>query len=144
MFFIGPEIDSTQPKIVADCDCCASDLAFINDSSFIYIARCLEGDIYVKGNYLTFGKHLILRTNGEVVESDHMLSISDIEIPTTYQAHKDKIAYLDYQVSELKGKQFITHSKDEYLEYGIRTNESIRVFLKEFEDEKVLKDFLEK
>lgn len=144
VFFIGPEIDSVKAEIVADCDCCASDLAFINDSSFIFIARCLEGDIFVKGTYLTFGEHLILRTSGKVVESEHIISVSDIEIPTTYEAHKDKIAYINYRISELKGKQFITYSKDDYTEYGIQTDESLRVFLKEFEDEKVLRDFLEK
>lgn len=144
VFFIGPDIDSVHAEIVADCDCCASDLAFINDSSFIFIARCLEGDIYVKGNYLVFGEHLILKTAGETVTSEHTLSISDIEIPTTYEAQKDKIAYISYRISELKGKQFITYSTDDYTEYGIRTNESLRVFLKEFEDEKVLREFLER
>ncbi len=144
VFFIGPEIDSVKAEIVADCDCCASDLAFINDSSFIFISRCLEGDIYVKGTYLTFGEQLILRTSGKIVESEHILSISDIEIPTTYEAHEDKIAYINYRISELKGKQFITYSKDDYTEYGIRTDESLRVFLKEFEDETVLREFIQK
>lgn len=144
VFFIGPEIDSVKAAIVADCDCCASELAFINDSSFIFIGRCLEGDTYVKGNYLTFGEHLILRTAGKTVVSEHTLSVSDIEIPTSYETHKDKIAYINYRISELKGKQFITYSTDDYTEYGIRTDESIRIFLKEFEDEKVLKEFLGK
>lgn len=144
VFFIGPEIDSVKADIVADCDCCASDLAFINDSSFIFIARCLEGDTYVKGNYLTFGELLFLKTAGKTVVSEHTLSVSDIEIPTSYETHKDKIAYINYRISELKGKQFITYSTDTYTEYGIRTDESIRIFLKEFEDEKVLKEFLGK
>ncbi|MNJ84864.1 hypothetical protein D3C87_23260 [compost metagenome] len=144
VFFIGPEIDSLHAEVVAECDCCASDLAFINDSSFIFIVRCLEGDTYVKGNYLTFGDQLILRTNGEVVVSENTLSYSDIEIPTSYKASKDKVTYISYTLSTWKGKQFITYSKDDYIEYGIRTDESMRVFLKQFEDEKVLRDFLEK
>lgn len=143
VFFIGPEVDSINARIVADCDCCASDLAFINDSSFIFILRCLGGDTYIKGDYLTFGDQLILRTDGEVVSSEVEFSLSDIEIPMKYETSKDQMIYISYTLSKWKGKQFITYSKDDNVEYGIRTNESMRVFLKEFEDEKILKSFLE-
>lgn len=143
VFFIGPEIDSVNAEIVAACDCCASDLAFTDSTSFIYIERCLGGDVYVKGQYLTLGNLLFLRTDKEYVSSENFMAPDTISY-TTYELGYLKPNYIRYMLSDLKGKQFITYSKDDYTEYGIATNISIAHFLKEFEDEKILKDFSEK
>lgn len=141
VFFIGPEIDSVNARIVADCDCCASDLAFVDSTSFIYIERCLGGDVYVKGHYLTLGSLLFLRTDKDYVSSEDSM-VPDTISYTTYELGYSKPNYVSYVLSELKGEQFITYSKDDYTEYGIATDISITHFLKEFKDEKVLKDFL--
>ena len=59
LILIGPGIDSVNAEVAAGCDCCASKLAFLNDSSFIYKVLCLGGDSYVKGNYVFFGDLLV-------------------------------------------------------------------------------------
>lgn len=140
-FFIGPELDSVNVDIVAECDCCASDLAFLNDSSFVYLSLCLGGDSYVKGNYLVFGNLLILHTDEEVVTSeDPMLNIDS---PTTYKINKQERDYHGYTISNLKGKQVITYSKDDYTEYGMATHSSLNRFLEQFRKDKILRRFLE-
>lgn len=142
VFFIGPEIDSVKADIVAACDCCASDLAFIDSTSFIYIERCLGGDVYVKGHYLAFGNTLLLQTDKEYVSSEDSMP-PDTVFQTTYElGYSKKNNYINYTLSELKGRRFVTYSREDYTEYGIETDDSIPHFLKEFRGEKILEEFL--
>lgn len=141
VFFIGPELDSVNVEIVADCDCCASNLAFMNDTSFVYVERCLGGDVYVKGNYLVFGSLLMLHTGNDIVSSEDNY-VSEIESVPIYEVIRQEEAYHVYTISNWKGKQVITYSKDDYSEYGISTRISINRFLEEFRKEKILREFL--
>lgn len=141
-FFIGPELDSTEADIVADCDCCASNLAFVSDSSFIYEALCLGGDSYIKGDYILFGDLLILRTNKEIVDEEYEVGSMEEDFPVTTEVVQQETRYLGYKVSELKGKQIIVYSKDDYTEYGMRDSGSVKKFLEELRKEKVLREYL--
>lgn len=142
VFFIGPKIDSVKAEIEAGCDCCASDLAFVDSTSFIYIERCLGGDVYVKGEYLSFGNILLLRTDKEYVSSEDSMP-PDTVFQTTYEmGYSKKNNYIGYTLSELKGKRFITYSSEDYTEYGMETAISTAHFLKEFQGEKTLEQFL--
>jgi hypothetical protein len=141
VFFIGPELDSVNMEIIAACDCCASDLAFPNDSSFVYVERCMGGDVYVKGNYLIFGNVLILHTDNEIVSSEHEMS-PDSELAAKYEVVHQKGTYHAYLISNLKGKEVISYTKDDFAEYGMPTQVSVSSFLEEFRKEKVLREFL--
>lgn len=141
VFFIGPELDSVNMEIIAACDCCASDLAFLNDSSFVYIERCMGGDVYVKGNYLIFGNILILHTDNKIVSSEYEMS-PDIELAEKYEIIQQKRTYHAYLISNLKGKEVISFAKDDFAEYGMPAQISISSFLEEFRKEKVLREFL--
>ena len=142
VFFIGPELDSTQVRVVADCDCCASNLAFVDDSVFLYNLLCLGGDSYIKGDYVLFGDLLILRTNKEIVNQEYEVGSMEENLPVTTAIIRQEPRYLGYKVSELKGKQIIVYSKDDYTEYGIRDSGSVTEFIEELRKEKVLREYL--
>ena len=143
-FFIGPELDSIDADVIADCDCCASNLAFVNDSSFLYEILCLGGNSYIKGRYVLSGDVLILETNKEVVSEEYELGTMNDDSPSTYELTLQEPRYLSYKVSELKGEQIIVHSKDDYTEYGIRDSDSALEYLRELRKEKVLRKYLKK
>lgn len=145
-FLIGPDIDSVNAQVVAECDCCASELALLNDTSFIYTALCLGGDSYVKGNYVFFGNLLILHTDEDVISEEYEYAAAPDggDTPIHYEVIKQERKFHIYQLSALKGKPFITYtSKDDYKEYGTPVKGSMNDFLGEFRKEKVLKRFLE-
>ena len=142
VFFIGPELDSTAVDIIADCDCCASNLAFVNDSSFIYIELCMGGNSYIKGSYILFGDLLILQTNKEILSEEYEVGSMEEDLPTNYEIIQQDPVYLGYRVSELKGKQVITYTKDDYAEYGMLDSGSVDWFLKEWSKEKAIKTYL--
>ncbi len=143
-FFIGPELDSTDADVIADCDCCASNLAFVNDSSFLYEVLCLGGNSYIKGRYVLSGALLILETGKELVSEEYEVGTMSGDSPSTYELTVQEPRYLSYKVSELKGEQIIVHSKDDYTEYGIRDSDSALEYLRELRKEKVLREYLEK
>ena len=141
-FFIGPELDSTKAEIIAACDCCASNLAFVGDSSFLYEEMCLGGDSYIKGDYILLGDILIIRTNKELVSEEYEVGSMEEDFPIRYEVVQQEPRYLSYKVSNLKGKQVIVYSKDDYTEYGIRDSGSVKKFLEELRKEKVLREYL--
>ncbi|MNY24253.1 hypothetical protein D3C86_1579570 [compost metagenome] len=144
LFFIGPDLDSVNASVVAECDCCASDLAFINDSVFLYVELCLGGDVYIKGKYRTFGNLLILQTDEEILSSEYEYAeTSGVDFPTRYEIIKQKTTYHAYVISDLKGKQLITYRKNDLEEYGMVTSGSITHLLDEIRQEKPLREYLD-
>nr|WP_294861227.1 hypothetical protein [uncultured Fluviicola sp.] len=143
-FLIGPSIDSVNTELRVGCDCCASDLIFANDSSFLYIELCLGGDVYIKGDYLVFGDLLILHTDKEIVSSDSPIDTPGVDLPTTYELIQQEPIYLTYRISNLKGTQVITYSKGKYREYGMPVySGSTNHFFRELRKEKVLRNYLD-
>lgn len=140
-FFIGPQLDSVEVDIIADCDCCASNIAF-NDSSFFYIELCMGGNSYVKGDYVIVGDKLILRTNKKIISEEYEVGSMDENVPISYEVIEQRPNYLIYEISDLKGKQIITYSKDDYTEYGMRDTGSVVWFMKEWRKEKILNEYL--
>lgn len=98
----GPEFDSISFKVAGGCDCCYSDYLFLNDSLFLGIDYCLDGDGYYLGyykrlpktNYVRFINFPFAVNTEEFYENDSSYSgifsekidvnITDIEI-TAYK-----------------------------------------------------------
>lgn len=51
LYFYGPELDSVTCKATGSCDCCTSNLLFLNDSAFVALDYCIGGNTYYKGTY---------------------------------------------------------------------------------------------
>ena len=96
LFFIGPGLDSTSGYIDAGCDCCASDIAFFADSSFVYAVYCLEGNDYLKGNYSVRQNQVILKIDSLLVSSSFPVGIDEVDSTgvsnaiTTYSVKKER------------------------------------------------------
>lgn len=139
VFFIGPEIDPKQQEIIAECDCCASDLAFLDDSSFIYVERCLGGDTYVKGSYLAFNDHVFLHIDGNTVSSEEDM----MNEKTTYTAIKQEESFVTYEILNATGKMLLRYKDGEYSEFGLKSKRiTLDGFLDEFRSEKTLRAFM--
>lgn len=82
LFFIGPEMDTAKMEISAPCDCCASYLAFVNDSVFVYESLCLEGDDYFKGTYFKYRSLIFLKFDPLIVSSTHY---PGVDLETTWE-----------------------------------------------------------
>lgn len=70
---IGPSLNSSNCEITRECDCCASDLLFIDDKRFVYIAYCLESDSYLKGIYEANDTTIMLHFDGKEIIKEHNL-----------------------------------------------------------------------
>jgi hypothetical protein len=66
----------------------------------------------------------------------------DSELAAKYEVVHQKGTYHAYLISNLKGKEVISYTKDDFAEYGMPTQVSVSSFLEEFRKEKVLREFL--
>ncbi len=87
VFILAEKYDNKTCEIEADCDCCASDLFFLNGKDFALINRCLFNDTYFKGTYrasngkltLTFKqKHVVEVVNEETNKITHTVTKTKI------------------------------------------------------------------
>ena len=141
-FFFGPTLDSTKTEILAECDCCASEILFSKDSSFIAAFYCLEGDSFAKGKFGVTNNKLILSFAPlEVTKLNDMEADYD---STTYQKT------LNFQVIErqfpksiidisfLNSKIVLTTNGEEK-DYGIESKDrSNALFLNSLRKDSVL------
>lgn len=140
VFFIGPGINQEKTEIIAECDCCASDLAFLNDSLFIYVERCLGGDTYIKGSYIAFGEHVFLHIDENIIVSEE----NPIELTYSYRAEQQQESFFVYNFLNTTGKQLLSYEDGTYSEFGLRSDRvHLNGFLEEFRKEKILRIFLE-
>lgn len=107
LFFIGPQIDTLKMDIRADCDCCASNLAFVNDSFFVYESLCLEGDDYFKGTYIKFRNLVFLKFHPITVSLIHYPG-TDME--STWEKESDSVSYSVLEFSTLKSEWVLSAS----------------------------------
>lgn len=105
LFFIGPQIDTLKMDIRADC--CASNLAFVNDSIFVFESFCLEGDDYFKGSYFKFRNLIFLKFHPIIVSAIHYPG-EDKE--TTWEKVSDSVSYSLLEFSTLKSEWVISAS----------------------------------
>lgn len=107
LFFIGTQIDTLKMDIRADCDCCASNLAFVNDSFFVYELLCLEGDDYFKGTYVKFRNLVFLKFHPIMVSSIHY---PGTEMESTWEKESDSVSYSALEFSTLKSEWVLSAS----------------------------------
>lgn len=75
-------------EVSASCDCCASDLIFLNRKKFALVDRCLYHDTYLHGKYKASKNILTLEFNPVVIDhtygEDHkkeQVEKKDMKIP---------------------------------------------------------------
>jgi len=126
LFAFAPDIDSAKVESKAECDCCASNILFRKDSSFIHVFYCLEGDTYAKGKFTFLGTNRLLLK----YDKENLTELHDLEpdYDTMYYKKQSGLQFsnkpinsLKLRVSSLKGKiVLITESIDK--DYGIEAD----------------------
>jgi hypothetical protein len=60
VFMLTERFSDDNCEVVAQCDCCSTDLFFLTDKDFALVNRCLYNDSYFKGTYTIKNSKLIL------------------------------------------------------------------------------------
>lgn len=68
LYLFAPEFDSTNLVATGACDCCSSNIAFLDDSIFLNIDYCEDGCTYVKGKYHFDNRRLLLNFDSVTIE----------------------------------------------------------------------------
>lgn len=127
LYFLGPEVDSAKTEILAQCDCCASDLAFINDSVFVYVVRCLGGDVFLKGNYQPVPYGILLRYDDDFVDGEEIATINEsgeMDFKMEYKLENESSSPELLIVSKLNSAVLLTQSfRDGSKLYGMKNND---------------------
>jgi len=111
LFLLGPQLDSIAVEAIAGCDCCASDLAFINDSVFTFVVLCLGGDDFYKGKYSITPGAILLNFDDEYVYStqiEKLDSLGQLDFEMNYSIEKYESSHNFLFLSSLKNRQVIS------------------------------------
>jgi len=105
VFILAEKYDNTTCEIVAECDCCASDLFFLNSKDFALISRCLFNDTYYKGTYLISKGKLTLNFNQKYVVE----LVNEETDKITHNVTKTKIESDVFSISTCEKKIRLSH-----------------------------------
>lgn len=70
IYFFAPELDSATVKATGGCDCCSSNLLFLNDSVFVAVDYCIGNDTYYKGTYKVHNNSISFRCDSLRVDRE--------------------------------------------------------------------------
>jgi hypothetical protein len=68
LYFFAPELDSTKLEATGACDCCSSNMLFLDDSSFLYISYCEGSTSYTRGKYTSDHQKLTVALDSITVD----------------------------------------------------------------------------
>jgi hypothetical protein len=81
VFKYASKTDLEGCKFRLECDCCSSDLVFLNDSVFYLVDYCVEDASVIKGTYFITDGFLIIRSGNTSVH--HLYNRSDMDDNST-------------------------------------------------------------
>ncbi len=105
VFILAEKYEDTTCEIIAPCDCCASDLFFLNSKEFALINRCLFSDTYYKGTYLISKGKLILNFKQMSV----LEVVNEETSKVTHEITHMNISPYVFSVGKCKKKTRLTH-----------------------------------
>jgi len=146
LFLIGSVLDSNNVEIIAECDCCTSDFAFLNDSTFVYVNTCVHGDQYFKGKYISFCNTLLVKfdelsvdTNWEPDETDSTIA-ETINLQSHITVEHSPEVYDVFRLSQLKSRTVISTCLGASCEYGVeKRKQTLNDFIHDLKELKIWK-----
>ncbi len=63
LYFLAPELDSAKCQAIGACDCCAGNLLFLTDTTFVAADYCMYDDCYYKGTYVVIGNEILFQSD---------------------------------------------------------------------------------
>lgn len=70
-YFFGPNFDKKNCTIIAECDCCSSNILFLNERDFIAICYCESEQEFLKGRYQVIGENVVLNYNSLSIDKEY-------------------------------------------------------------------------
>lgn len=133
-FTIGPELDSMQMRIMAECDCCTSDLVLLDDTAFVLSAYCLEADEYFCGSYAVEENNLELIFKPSILIVEY--SVGDTTLSEKeYKVEYKKTEPMKVALSEFKGRILLDFGG----EAGIEVNDKERIkLIRSFKEDSIV------
>lgn len=108
-YILGPNLDSTSLNVFGECDCCLSDLIFIDSTNFYFYNNCDDHSSYYKGNYIVIKDSLKLVFNTTLVDKYEPIDeiyATDSIIYSTAQFKANEFIY-DFRIFSIKEKTCI-------------------------------------
>lgn len=111
VFFIGPNLDSTKVEILAECDCCASNLVFLTKNRLLGIDYCESDTFYTTGNYKIIENQLVITYDSISATEEYNWENENDSTATMYfckkEITKEKFRHQTFKLSQLKNKTLI-------------------------------------
>jgi hypothetical protein len=113
LYLFAPEFDSTNLVATGACDCCSSNIAFLDDSIFLNIDYCEDGCTYVKGKYRYDNQQLVLNYDSVTIEKIYPEPDSTEQAPTdfVYNTTMYKQNSRTYAKNEYKGRIIFSNGR---------------------------------
>lgn len=106
VFILSEQYDENKCEVVALCDCCATDLFFINKKEFVMVSRCLFDNTYSKGKYRIKNNVLTLKYN-----KIHVSEKTDEQTgKVTYVVEKSNVDKSEFEMNTCGKKLRIHHA----------------------------------
>jgi|688.fasta_scaffold108080_5 hypothetical protein len=138
---IGPEFDSVSSKAYGECDCCMSDLSFIDENKFIYVTYCLDNTDYLKGKYEVKNNSIILNFDSMYV--NRFEPIDEIDSKEKVEYRKEKMHDINTKVvwkSFWNKNNFCIYSEGAIKEYGyIDSTYDSKKYIADFKSDTIYK-----
>jgi hypothetical protein len=84
VYMVAEDFLDEKCEAFAECDCCSSDIFFLSNKRFCFISRCISGDSYFTGTYLSRSNKLKLTFDKKYVDelTDNDYNVIKLETKT--------------------------------------------------------------
>ncbi|MCE2994404.1 MAG: hypothetical protein ACK5RG_17845 [Cyclobacteriaceae bacterium] len=120
VFILSEQYDENKCEVVALCDCCATDLFFINKKEFVMVSRCLFDNTFSKGKYRIKNNLLTLKYN-----KIHISEKTDEQTgKVTHVVEKSNIEKSDFEINTCGKKLRLHHTAIPEFKNGMQYEQS--------------------
>jgi hypothetical protein len=140
LYIMAPSIDSTTCLAYGECDCCASHYAFLDDTTFIAVDYCLEGDTYYKGNYEMGNNNIILHFGNLVIQKEYNMDEVGSEGSFKLRLEKYDSQKIVYPLFLCKGNTCFKNPGDE-THYATKDTMTLKKFIETLKADGISKHF---
>ena len=105
VFILSEQFAEDKCEVEALCDCCATELFFINKKEFVMVSRCLFDNTFLKGKYKINPKTLTLKYS-----KTHVNEKTDEQSgKVTCEVVKSRVDHTEFEVSQCSKKIRLRH-----------------------------------
>ena len=122
VYFFAPELDSASCEAIDACDCCASNVLFLDDTNFVTISYCESDEQIFRGTYKIDNYEVYLQYDSIEVDKEYNWEIQTDTtgtVKTEYFIKRQKIEANKITLTASSCKeQFFFKTGDKEISYG--------------------------